>query len=566
MARSAMKRAHQEAKKVHKKQAKEEEEEEEEVINVLEELEGINTTTYAFIVFDSRSDRDIALEVAEGGIPFEFKGEDGTVYTSTLELSSAPCEPQEVQWSRLYNVSWTWKVCRVFIGIGVVLLALLFWTFGFYYPYARSIMSSDFAHGHNPGVMHQTMFGFVIIGGNVFMYAVCSEVADRLNFKLQGSREMCYMLLYFFACLFNVLCDMVMTYQLAFKQQVGMGVKTHDGIPLHEVPSVQDRFETYAMQKSLGQLLLDYSYPATFLIPFIVEPVATIIAPYYLMSQIVRTHPEIVSHAADAYLAATEFDLSRYADLLVNVMLAAGIFFFPGGYTVYMLGGLAISHIYIYVYDRYRVLYSIPACNINSRSVDICAQWILSVPIGLILACTFFKAHCKDEVEDTFFGACWHDSHLVWHCILLILLHVALHSLVFMVLLRIYPADHKEMRRGTAAHTAEYKKCAVLNPGSWFAVNPIHCLRSKYIYSHDPPCDHWIEGFGHLLRKNPDLHLHFDVPAPRVEHYDPLDQLKDAHKSASRVFKNKVLGQPTTNTNSSATSSATSEAGTEPDP
>ena len=36
--------------------------------------------------------------------------------------------------------------------------------------------------------------------------------------------------------------------------------------------------------------------------------------------------------SAEAYLAAFEFDLGRYADILLNVFLGILIFYFPGGH------------------------------------------------------------------------------------------------------------------------------------------------------------------------------------------------------------------------------------------
>merc|ERR1719174_3246791 len=178
---------------------------------------------------------------------------------------------------------------------------------------------------------------------------------------------------------------------MAYKQMVGMGMKTHDGEPLGEVDTFAKIFGTYAMQKSLGQILLDYSFPSTFLIPFLAEPFVVIVAPYQIMSMIIRSNPSIIGSAAEAYLASTPMDLSRYADLLLNLMLAVMMFFFPGGYLFTIMAGLIFSHIVIYLYDHYRVLRSIPACDFATSHVDWYAQALLSLPCGLLLSCAAFK-------------------------------------------------------------------------------------------------------------------------------------------------------------------------------
>merc|ERR1719498_259659 len=121
---------------------------------------------------------------------------------------------------------------------------------------------------------------------------------------------------------------------MAYKQMVGLGMKTHAGTKLSEVDTFAEIFGTYAMQKSLGQILFDYSFPSTFLIPFLVEPIVVIIVPYQLMSMIIRSNPAIVGSSAEAYLASTPMDLSRYADVLLNLMLAVLMLFFPGGYLL----------------------------------------------------------------------------------------------------------------------------------------------------------------------------------------------------------------------------------------
>merc|ERR1719446_832485 len=94
------------------------------------------------------------------------------------------------------------------------------------------------------------------------MYFVSAEVADRIQFENTAKREVCYMLLYTFACVFNVLLDLVMAYKEVYLRMVGLGVKTYNGVPLSEVDSFVGRFDTYAMQKSLGQVLFDYSIPS----------------------------------------------------------------------------------------------------------------------------------------------------------------------------------------------------------------------------------------------------------------------------------------------------------------
>ena len=73
---------------------------------------------------------------------------------------------------------------------------------------------------------------------------------------------------------------------------------------------------------------------------------------------------------AESWIAACDFDLGRYADILLNVFLGILIFFFPGGYNWTLFCGMFVSHIVIYLFDHWRVLNVIPTIKITSYQVD----------------------------------------------------------------------------------------------------------------------------------------------------------------------------------------------------
>ena len=49
------------------------------------------------------------------------------------------------------------------------------------------------------------------------------------SLDLQAVPEVCYMLLYCFACVFNVALDLITTYMVAYRINVGLRMKTYDG-------------------------------------------------------------------------------------------------------------------------------------------------------------------------------------------------------------------------------------------------------------------------------------------------------------------------------------------------
>merc|ERR1719199_1217314 len=65
----------------------------------------------------------------------------------------------------------------------------------------------------------------------------------------------------------------------------------------------------------------------------------------------------------------------------------------------------------------------------------------------------------------------------------------------------------------------KYESVAENDAYSWFAVNPVHCLRSKLIHKHSPYCAFVSEGKEHLLEKNPAIGCYFQDVAADLEDY-----------------------------------------------
>mmetsp|Transcript_134764 Transcript_134764/g.430632 ORF Transcript_134764/g.430632 Transcript_134764/m.430632 type:complete len:1080 (+) Transcript_134764:67-3306(+) len=436
-----------------------------------------------FIVFETEADRNAAVERSEYDAGISFRG-------SRLTFEVADCEPASILWQNCVEQTLMWKLKKAVGGFISYVLAMLFWVFAFYAPYAYIILSSNYQYGQEPSLVANLSFTMVVVAGNGLMYYTCSEIADRMGFQSVDNREVLYMLLYTIACMLNVLLDMAVTYHMAYSMLVGIGMQTHDGRPLKEVTRFTERFESYAMQRSLGENLWAYSFPSTFLVPFLIEPAATIYLPYKIMVWIVRSHPKIHEWTAERLLTPAPMDLSRYSDVLLNAMLAVLVFYFPPGWTHWIFMAMAGSHLVIYALDHYKVLRCIPSTYFSTADVDWWAQWMLSVPIGLIMSALVFKCNSRGYIH---VRGWW----LILLCTASCILHMVVHT---WVLLTMVP------KFGCAATSAgadvQYRVCAERHPFSWFSSNPVHCLRSKYIYKQEPPCDFCIPGKEHLLRVN----------------------------------------------------------------
>mmetsp|Transcript_3500 Transcript_3500/g.7649 ORF Transcript_3500/g.7649 Transcript_3500/m.7649 type:complete len:271 (-) Transcript_3500:43-855(-) len=244
------------------------------------------------------------------------------------------------------------------------------------------------------------------------------------------------------------------------------------------------------------------------------------------MSLIIRSHEEFKGPKAEGYLASTQMDLSRYADVLLNLMLVVLVFYFPGGYTIQMFVALAFSHIVIFAYDHYRVLRFIPSCEFASMKVDWWAQWFLCIPCGLLLSCTCMKSNCEPGFH------CWSGMELLCKCSAAFVCHVTLHTLVLLFVVPWFGL------REEPPSNESFKKCAQRIACSWFTSNPVHCLRSTYVYHHDPPCDFCVAGKEHLLRVNKAIGCYFSDKAAEAEDFSEqidIDVPALFKKASSRI-------------------------------
>jgi len=498
-------------------------------VNVEESLWLLKSTSKAFIVFESERDRNDAVELVKENECIEMKGCGGIEFEEPCELTLSECiqEPNSIQWRNCTNDSLATKLVRALKGLAVIVVALNVWIFVFYLPYAVLALNFNYSYGQEPGFMESMSFSMLVVAGNAAMYLICAEVADFIGFESVDDREVCYMLLYNFACVFNVVLDIAITYVVAFEMMKGQDMRTYHGIHLKDVDSFKERVETYAVQREMGQSLWAYSFPSTFLIPFLIEPVITIYLPYKLTSWVVRSNTKFRSFHAERLLASTPMDLSRYADVLLNVILAVLIFFFPGGFTLQMYVALAVSHVVIYGYDHYRVLRSIPQCEFASINVDWWAQWLLTVPCGIVIAAAVYK-----WVVDT--------KHHTWGWGIVYLTsaaflgHIVVHTALLLWVVPLFGRGEKEPSKKS------YRECSKRLAQSWFSANPVHCLRSNFIYKHDPPCDFCMAGKEHLLRMNEAIGQYFDDQAMEAEDFnESIVDMSSVARSLSLRFSGK---------------------------
>jgi len=461
--------------------------------NITQLVMKMHSSPRAVVVFDTEDARDTAVEKAqaEGGIQIPGIG--------YVRLEEIVAEPDSVVWENFGRDEDHLKVGRIVTGFVFIGLACMFWAVVFYAPYAYYVLTFDYSNGREPGFVVGFAFSMIVVIGNAIMYEVCARISDWIGYRFRDGREACYMVLYTIACMFNVALDFVTTYWLQEIVLDALMFKTYFGQPIGEVSSFSEKFKTYGMQRALAENTYTYAFPSTFLIPFLIEFIPTIFAIWYIGRLVVKNHPEVRGLDAEQWLSMVPMDMGRYADLLLNAILGIFIFFFPGGYTWSLFLAMAGSHLFIYGYDYYKVLRQIPRCDYVAYDVEWCCQAMFAPVVGIMAAALVFKSNCESG----------------YHCVrgdLLVLVSGAawaLHTTVHILLLiYVVPMFGRTVKKHPEI-VVPYWVAAEHIPSTWFSANPVNCLRSKYFYKHDPPCDYYFPGKESLMRENEKLGCHF---------------------------------------------------------
>lgn len=455
-------------------------------------LESIASTDSLFAVFASEASRDAAIEAVHkvGGVSFR---------DSKLQLMAMACEPDTVHWEAGPSVSVLRFMLRILWAIGAIMVALVVWALCFYVPYAYYSASFN-KNGEEPGFLVGFAFSMLVVAGNQIMYFLCEKFAGQVGFRFSDHRESLYIALYTLACFLNLCADLIVEAWLGYSTMVNSGVHTADGRLLGEITKYEEIFESYPMQKILGGRLFAYCWPSCYFLPFFFEPVFGIFFPYHLCKLLTRSHPEVRGREAEKALNFfAPMDLSRYADILLNVMLATMILFFPPGDMLKLFLAFIVSHLFIYFYDQYRVLRCVPRFAFASNVVDQYAQGIMAFPCGMMASVIVFKANCL--IPGLW---CIEGWVLMFGCVGAFVSSILVHWALLFGLVPFF------VQGGHDVSTKPYAEVASETPLTWFTANPVHCLRSKHLYKHSPPVDFFQAGKEHLMRASPKLGQHYE--------------------------------------------------------
>jgi len=285
---------------------------------------------------------------------------------------------------------------------------------------------------------------------------------------------------------------------LSYLQMVGVGAHVADGRLLGELTSLQQIFESYPIQKSVGKLLFKYCWPCTFLVPFLGEPVGMQWLPWKTGQVLVGNDKRIKGSNAEKALELGEMEQGRFADALFNMVLVCMIPFISPAYLAWTWGAMIISHIYLYVYDQCKILRYVRKFNFSGPEVHWLGMQLFAVPCAILAAAFVFKINQWSSDSDELGSGVLEGYQVGAACLGAMTVHFIIHLTVLEYVVKPYETSSK-------AGKAIYNEAAKTQAATHFSTNPIHCLRSKYVLNHSPPQLPYAAGKEHLMKPNPKI-------------------------------------------------------------
>jgi len=461
-------------------------------------LQDMESTDTAFVVFESKGCRDRAVGAARKR-EIELDG-------AQVVLQAVGHEPESVLWEE-FGVTEVDHAARMVKAVVITFSTSLAWTVLLYLPYAHYMASFSYANGDEPGRMAETVFATLVTAGNLLICITAGKYTKSAGFRYIDEEERAYTSLYSFALLLNLFLDMCLTAFLSYRQMVGIGVHTADGRLLRDLTSYQQIFESYPMQKSLGNMIFHYCWPATFFLPFVGEPIILSWLPLHVGLLFIRSSKQLQGKQAEQVLALPVMEQTRYADLTFNAILVSLIPFIAPAYILLTYGGLVFSHCFVYAYDHWKVLRCVARFHYAGDSVVKFAQKLFAIPCGMFAAGLVFKLNQMSGRTEELGSGVLQGHRLAAAVVGAFLGHVMLHLLLLETLVPWLGTVRCE-----EAEEA-YSECAAHTPCTWFSSNPVHCLRSRHIFRSQPSQGFYVVGKEHLLKKNPDIGAYFEVTA-----------------------------------------------------
>lgn len=465
-------------------------------------LESMYTSDVAFVVVGTEGQRDRVLEYFENK-RIKLRG-------CQLTLKKESGEPTSVLWHNA-GMGHDEFIGRFIFGVLALISTVLLLDILFYFPSVSYLMTMSSIIGMTQGGTWGMMMGGLVVISNQIIYQIIGQIADRLGFTRIDNHQRFYVIFYTAAVFFNTIIDLFVVLLLAqgfsMEQAVEMQASRDSSMNTQAIAN------NPSMQRAIHVQFVAYLVPSCIILPFMMEPLANA-GLFLLMKFLVRSRSSVTCEKAEGVLACPQFDLSRYGDIAINIMLCAGTLAFSSTDVYYLFMWLVISLIWLYGWDSYRFLRLSTRSSFVTVHMDETAHILCTGPCAVIAACLGFRVYSMqnyitESVESAMdrlggsatigvMGILSNGRDTI--CLVMVLFGMA-HLCGHLAVLRYWVPKWGEAKQvhDTNVPYAETSHKLTCN---WFNANPVYCLRSKYYYEHQTPCLQFQVGKEHFLHVN----------------------------------------------------------------
>jgi hypothetical protein len=346
-------------------------------------LHQLRSSPCCFVVFKSEAQKIQALA--------NLKKNPLKIGSQEIFTREAICEPSTVVWKGFGSTPLKFYASAI-LGCFAVFFAVIFLDIFFYAPYVAYIYSYSNVPGMSQGsFLSNFLLSMLICVCNFLIYSIIGVITERCSWTNGDSKDCFYCVKYTLAVFFNTCLDLGTVLILAQGFSIDQALKQQ--IADDATMSTKAVAESPNMQRAIYEQLVAYIFPSCTLVPFLIEPFATTFGPFVLGSWLVRSRREVSVADAERCLQCPPFDLSRYGDIIVNMMLCCLtlVFTYPGLWMLFAY--MIISCAVIYAWDHLRVLRFTTRTIFANNTMDSHVMYMMAMPCGTLLAAMTFKAY-----------------------------------------------------------------------------------------------------------------------------------------------------------------------------
>lgn len=493
----------------------EDEDEEKSPEEIKRELEKLETTGDAFVVFQTeRQCKEVLRRARAEGLLWDRDHE--------VVLERFDSEPETVNWHG-FGVGWRSFYWKIGMGNLMVLVAIVVKDILFYSPSTMNmLMLVDVQAMVGGAWLQPMMLGLLTVITNLVFVQVVGKVAENAGFRFMSYQRQFFMVEYILVVFLNTLVDLIIMLVLAQGFAWTNNSLEPQGGKFLTAKAIA---EQPVIQRELFTMMYHFLYPSVLLTPIICEPPTLAFLNYLLPMWIIRSRRELDVSDAEPLMVDGDFDFNRYADIIVTLMLVAFMPLFVYRDLYVTFGWLLFSLLFTYAWDHYRFLRASRRSLFPETLEELTSHFLLALPCAILASVLVFRFWAaagngalgeaqRRTAEEV-------DSSIFFYMALAFVLHLALHFSALVLLVPQWTVEH-----GEHDDTVPYQEVAKRCPCTWFNASPVFTLRSKYVYGHEPFCVPYEVGKAYLLEPNPEVGAYFSTEESPKEHRAKVRQLK----------------------------------------